>query len=100
MPDVLVDWVNTRGPVILDRLYDLLPLMVISAVSAALIVCWVLGEDRGAASTKPAAGHGSDCGQGATGSTEDPTADAERSGQPTRIRRRADDLKKRPIASR
>jgi len=71
MPDMLVDWVNTRGPVILDRLYDLLPLMVISAVSAALIVYWALGEDRGTASTKPADGHGSDCGQWATRSTED-----------------------------
>ena len=61
MPDVLVDWVNTRGPVILDRLYDLLPLMVISAVSAALIVYWALGADRGTASTKAADGSGSDC---------------------------------------
>lgn len=58
MPDVLVDWVNTRGPVVLDRLYDMFPLMVISTVSAALIVYWALGEDRRMASTKPADGRG------------------------------------------
>ena len=43
MASDLVDWVNTQGPPILDRMYDMLPLMVFSAVSVALIVYWALG---------------------------------------------------------
>ena len=46
MPSALADWVNARGPVILDRMYEMLPLMVASAVSAALFVYWVLGARR------------------------------------------------------
>ena len=59
MPNALVDWMNARGPVILDRMYDMLPLMVVSAVSAALFVHWVLGASRrdvdgGAPNQRPA----------------------------------------------
>lgn len=40
MLDVLADWVNARGPVILDRMYEMLPLMVVSVVAATVFVYW------------------------------------------------------------
>ena len=40
MLDVLADWVNTRGPVILDRMYEMLPHMVVSVVAATLLAYW------------------------------------------------------------
>lgn len=38
--DVLADWVNARGPVILDRMYEMLPLMAVSVVAATVFVYW------------------------------------------------------------
>ena len=65
MPDALVDWVNTRGPVILDRMYDMLPLMVVYAVSAALFVYWMVGR-------RPHGVDGGDANSERTGGREGP----------------------------
>ena len=41
------EWVNAEAPVILARMYDLLPLVAVLAVLAALCIYWVLGGKRG-----------------------------------------------------
>ena len=46
MTNRLADWVNAHGPGILDRMYEMLPLMAVFVLAAILLVYWGLPSDR------------------------------------------------------
>ena len=51
--DLLDNWLNSRGPEVLEWMYGMVPFMVIAAVATAVVVYWVIGFGWGSSSRVP-----------------------------------------------